>query len=220
MFHNTDINQIVMMIAAIIVAVIIHEVAHGSVAYMLGDDTAMRAGRLTFNPLKHLDFFGSIVIPFILIFSGSPILFGYAKPVPVNFARIRNVKMGTLLVASAGIAANLCLAVTGGLLFRILYKFEPAWSQTFFDPLFVDLFYFLFYSVIINSVLAVFNLIPIPPLDGSRILSVFLPPSIRVQYERIERFGLLIIFFLLITNFLNKIILFFINPLTSALLGR
>lgn len=220
MFHNTDINQIVMMIAAIIVAVVIHEVAHGSVAYMLGDDTAMRAGRLTLNPIKHLDFFGSILIPFILIFSGSPILFGYAKPVPVNFDRITNVKMGTLLVASAGIAANLCLAVTGGLLFRILYKFEPAWSQTFFDPLFVDLFYFLFYSVIINSVLAVFNLIPIPPLDGSRILSVFLPPGIREQYARIERFGLLIIFLLLITNFLSKIILFFINPLTSALLGR
>ncbi|HBN26374.1 MAG TPA: site-2 protease family protein [Desulfobacteraceae bacterium] len=220
MFDNIDINQVAMMLTALIFAVTIHEVAHGSAAYMLGDDTAMEAGRLTLNPLKHLDFIGSVLIPLGLIISGAPVIFGYAKPVPVNFARINNSKKGIVLVASAGVAVNLCFAFICGLFFKIMYKFEPAWSQTFFNLVLSDFFYFLLYSVIINSVLAVFNLIPIPPLDGSRIISVFLPPFWRGLYARIERFGILIIFLLLITNLLDKTLLFFINPITNTLLGR
>ncbi len=219
MLENFNINLIIIQIISLLFAVTVHEVAHGYVAYIMGDNTAKLAGRLTFNPIKHLDVIGSFFLPLILALVGSPFVFGYAKPVPVNFAHIRHFKKGVIFVSSAGIAANLCLAAMAGFFFQMLSMLEPLQNSFIFKPFVEDLFYLLLYSVIINLALAIFNMIPVPPLDGSRIVSMFLPDNLRRQYARIERFGMVIIFALLMTNALSKIILFFLNPLSSFLLG-
>jgi Zn-dependent protease len=219
MLENFNINLIIIQIISLLFAVTVHEVAHGYVAYIMGDNTAKLAGRLTFNPIKHLDAIGSFFLPLILALVGSPFVFGYAKPVPVNFAHIRHFKKGVIFVSSAGIAANLCLATMAGFFFQILSKLEFLQNNFIFKPFVEDLFYLLFYSVIINLSLAIFNMIPVPPLDGSRIVSMFLPDDLRRQYAQIERFGMVIIFALLMTNSLSKIILFFLNPLSNFLLG-
>lgn len=219
MFSNFDLNQIVALIVAVVFAVTIHEVAHGYVAYRMGDDTAKLAGRLTLNPMKHLDLFGSFLLPLALYFL-SPFVLGYAKPVPVNFANLRPYKKGVVLVASAGVLANLGLAALFGGFLQIMVLFQSTWSGTMFSPFLGDLLNMATYSVLINTVLAVFNLIPVPPLDGSKILAIFLPASLRVYYARIERFGMAIIIVLLITNTLGRIISFFITPLLNFFLGR
>jgi len=207
------------MLIPLIFSVTVHEVAHGYVAYRLGDNTAKLAGRLTLNPLKHLDFVGSFLLPVVLKFTGSPIIFGYAKPVPVNFANIRDYRKGTILVSSAGILSNLALAVISGALFQFIAHN----GNTFFDPrtasMISDINYMLYFSVIINCVLAVFNLIPIPPLDGSRILAMFLPEAMRMKYVRMERYGMAIIIFFLLTGLIQKIIRYFTVPLIGFLLG-
>jgi Zn-dependent protease len=208
------------MIVPLLFSVTIHEVAHGYVALRMGDNTARLAGRLTLNPLKHLDFFGSLILPLILKLTGSPIIFGYAKPVPVNFSNFRDIRKGTIYVASAGVLANFILAILSGALFQTLVHFQWVWYPSIFKPLIMDLYHMLFYSVIINLVLGIFNLIPIPPLDGSKILAVCLPPTLRVQFARIERFGMIIIIFLLLTNLLDRLISFFLTPMFNILLGR
>jgi Zn-dependent protease len=220
MFDNSDFNHLVLKIAALLFAVTIHEVAHGFVAYRLGDNTAKLAGRLTLNPIKHLDLFGSCILPLILALSGSSFLFGYAKPVPVNFNKIGYFKKDIIYVASAGVAANICLAVFAGILFQIMSSTKPVWYNLFFGSLLLDLYYLLAYSVMINSVLAIFNLIPIPPLDGSRILSALLPSETEIYFAKIEKFGMLIILLLLMTDAFNRFISFFLIPLINLLLGR
>lgn len=209
------ITQIIIMIIPLLFAVTIHEVAHGYVAFRMGDNTAMLAGRLTLNPIKHLDFFGSFLLPFVLKLSGSPVIFGYAKPVPVNFANLRDFRKGTIAVSSAGIIANLGCALISGALFQIVLNLGLLTNTLFFKPFFL----FLGFSVLINSVLAIFNLIPIPPLDGSRILAMFLPIHLRIPFMRIERFGMIIIIFLLITNVLGKFLSFFLPLLMNLFMG-
>jgi len=220
MFSNLNLNQIVLMIVPLLFSVTIHEVAHGYVALRMGDHTARLAGRLTLNPIKHLDFFGSLLLPLILKLTGSPIIFGYAKPVPVNFSNLRDVRKGTIYVSSAGVLANFILALLSGILFQILTRYKFLWQTSFFSPFIMDLYSMLFYSVIINLILAIFNLIPIPPLDGSKILAMCLPTSLRMQYARLERYGMIIIIFLLLTNLLDKLLSFFLTPMFDILLGR
>ncbi|MDH3568102.1 MAG: site-2 protease family protein [Desulfobacteraceae bacterium] len=220
MLDNLNLNQIVVMIVPLLFSVTIHEVAHGYVALRMGDNTARLAGRLTLNPIKHLDFFGSLILPLILKLTGSPVIFGYAKPVPVNFSNFRDIRKGTIYVASAGVLANFILAILSGALFQTLVHFQSVWYPSIFKPLIMDLYHMLFYSVVINLVLGIFNLIPIPPLDGSKILAMCLPPVLRVQFFRIERFGMIIIIFLLLTNLLDRLISFFLTPMFNILLGK
>lgn len=219
MFQGFDLNKLVVMIAPLLFAVTIHEAAHGWVAYRLGDPTAKWYGRLTLNPIKHLDLMGSLLLPLMLKLIGSPIIFGYAKPVPVNFSNLRNYRRDTILVASAGVAANLGCALVCGMIFQILLHFRSFWIEAILRHIVLDLFYMLGYSVLINSILAIFNLIPLPPLDGSRILSMLLPPQYSAQFASIERFGMIILIFLLLTGVLNSILSFFIIPLLRICLG-
>lgn len=172
----------IIFIALLIVAVILHEVSHGLVARRLGDRTAAAAGRLTLNPLPHIDPFGSVLLPAMLALSGSPV-FGWAKPVPVNPRAFRRPMEGMALTALAGPVSNLTLALVAG---RVLLPLATG--------LLADLIWAFGF---INVVLAVFNLLPIPPLDGSRMLPLFLNDRGRTAYAKIEPYGFLILFGLL-----------------------
>jgi Zn-dependent protease len=211
-FSLTHLIQFILLILPLILAVTLHEVAHGYAALKMGDHTARLAGRLTLNPIKHLDLFGSFLLPLVLKLSGSPFIFGYAKPVPVNYHNFRDFRKGTLWVSSAGVLANAILAVTSAALFRMLAATIEPGEQSWIGLL-------LFYSVIINCILALFNLIPIPPLDGSRILAMLLPAPLRVHFARLERFGMIIILVLLITGPLSWLMSFFLNPVIDFLRG-
>lgn len=218
MFEN--LNQIVLMVVPMVFAVTIHEMAHGYAAERMGDPTARLAGRISLNPIRHLDVVGSILLPIILKITGSPILFGYAKPVPINPHYFKDYRFGTIVVSLAGVSANLLIAILSGILFQLIYHFHPLWYGSFFSSVIEEFFYMLRYSVIINLVLMVFNLIPIPPLDGSRVVAMLLPDHLRTQFEQIERFGILILIFLIYMNITGKIISIVVNPLYNLLIGR
>ncbi len=207
------------MIVPLVFAVTVHEAAHGYAAFRMGDPTAMRAGRLTLNPIRHLDLFGSFLLPLLLKVSGSPFLFGYAKPVPVNFHNLSPFRRGVIYVAAAGVTANLICAVFSGILYHILVYFGFLWIHSVLEYLFMPLAFMLQYSVMINLVLMVFNLIPIPPLDGSRILAMLLPMEMRIRFQSIERYGMIIIVILLMTDMLGRVISFFVSPLYDLLIG-
>jgi len=172
----------VLIFVVLLFSVILHEVAHGYTALRLGDPTARDAGRLTLNPFKHIDPFGTVVLPLLLHFAQSPILIGWAKPVPVNPYLLREPNKAMMLVAASGPLTNITLAV----LFALGLRYLPA-STT---PLFVDL---LVFSCYINIILALFNLLPVPPLDGSKLLAGLLPVRLRESYLRLGRYGIFIV---------------------------
>lgn len=180
-------------------SIVIHEVSHGFMAEYFGDDTARNEGRLTLNPIKHIDMFGSIVLPAILVITKAPFLFGWAKPVPYNPHNLRDIKWGTFWVAAAGVLANISIALVFGLIIR----FVPGMFTVSTN------FYFITSSiVIVNLALAIFNLVPIPPLDGSKILFTFLPDSLYAVTDFLERYGfiVLIVFIIYFSNYLQPIL--------------
>ena len=182
-------------------AVVLHEVAHGWVADRLGDNTARFMGRLTLNPLKHIDPIGTILIPVMLLVAGSPFLFGYAKPVPVDFRKLRNPRRDMVWVAAAGPVTNLLLALASTLLLALAAQM-PQGMIWMAEPLAL----MCQASIIINLVLFIFNLIPLPPLDGGRVAVGLLPGSMAYQLARIEPYGFLIIVALLFLGVLGKVI--------------
>ncbi len=169
-------------IIPVIIAITFHEAAHGFVAHLLGDDTAWLLGRVSFNPLKHVDPVGTILLPGILLLICSPFLFGYAKPVPVNFRALRNPRRDMVLVAAAGPAMNIALAILAALGFHIV-GFLPATEAQWLAANLRN-------ALLINVVLALFNLFPLPPLDGGRILQGILPTSAAVRFSRLEPYGI------------------------------
>jgi Zn-dependent protease len=171
-------------------AITLHEAAHGFVAWRLGDDTAMRLGRVSFNPLRHIDAFGTVVLPALLLFlSGGRVMFGYAKPVPVNFGRLGNPRRDMVLVAAAGPLANLLLLAASALGLKVLSGMPPsAWGNGAEWAA-----HNLVNSAWINAVLMLFNLFPIPPLDGGRIAAGLLPAAPALALARLERHGIVLI---------------------------
>ena len=177
-------------VIVLIASIVIHEFAHGYSAYLLGDNTARLSGRLTLNPLKHLDPFGSVILPLLLVLSNTGFLIGWAKPVPYNPNNLRNRKIGSFVVAIAGILANLFIAILFGLIVRFSYTFGVNLPSAFYQITTI--------IVILNLVLFLFNLIPIPPLDGSKILFAFLPSKLRYIENFLERWGIFVLLFFII----------------------
>ena len=184
-------------VVVLIMSVVVHEFAHGYVAYRLGDDTARLQGRLTLNPLKHLDPFGSVLLPLMLILSNAGFVIGWARPVPYNPNNLKNYKKGTILVSVAGILANLFVAIMFGLVIRMAPSFGIA--PYIVDPTIIQPFYRITTIIVLtNLVLAIFNLIPIPPLDGSKILFSLLPARLRNIENFLERWGIVVLLFFII----------------------
>ncbi|NPU15361.1 site-2 protease family protein [Bradyrhizobium sp. 83012] len=182
---NISLYGISIWILPVIIAITFHEAAHAFVAWRFGDDTAKQLGRVSFNPLKHIDPFGTILLPGMLLLSGSPFLFGYAKPVPVNFRNLQPLRAGMIMVALAGPATNIVLALAAGLAFHIL-PLVPAEGAQWVAHNLLNAFSF-------NILLAVFNMLPIPPLDGGRVAVGLLPSVLARPFARLEPYGMLIL---------------------------
>jgi len=197
---NITLYDISVWVLPLVIAITFHEAAHGFVAHRLGDNTAYDLGRVSFNPLRHIDPFGTLMMPAILLMSHSPFLFGYAKPVPVNFSALRSPRIDMVWVALAGPAANIALALFAAAAFHLV-DFLPANSAQWVADNLKN-------ALVINVILAIFNMMPIPPLDGGRVAVGLLPEALALPLSRLEPFGMLILIGFLI-----------LLPLTGSQLG-
>ncbi|MBP2427300.1 site-2 protease family protein [Bradyrhizobium elkanii] len=187
---NISLYDISVWVLPVVIAITFHEAAHGFVAHRLGDDTAWQLGRVSFNPLKHIDPFGTLILPAVLLFAHSPFLFGYARPVPVNFRKLNHPRLDMVWVALAGPATNIILAIAAALAFHAL-PLVPADAAKWTADNLKNAF-------LINIVLAIFNMMPIPPLDGGRVAVGLLPRPLAIPLARLEPYGMLILIGLLI----------------------
>ncbi|MET1028174.1 MAG: site-2 protease family protein [Dongiaceae bacterium] len=194
------IHEATTWVLPVLIAITLHEAAHGFVAWRCGDNTAYMLGRVSFNPLRHVDPFGTVILPALLMLSGTGFLFGYAKPVPVNFRNLRNPRRDMVLVAAAGPGINLILAVIAALLIHIAVLLPDAAGQFATET--------LFKAMLLNVWLAMFNMLPLPPLDGGRVAVGLLPRALAMPLARLERHGMLIL-----------IALIFLLPLIGRSLG-
>ncbi|MBP9711687.1 MAG: site-2 protease family protein [Candidatus Pacebacteria bacterium] len=202
-----SVTDAIFYIAILIMSIVIHEVSHGFMAEYFGDDTARNEGRLTLNPIRHLDIFGSILLPAFLVLSNAGFLFGWAKPVPYNPNNLRDLKWGTFWVAAAGVIANFFIAIIFGLIIRFTLPLN-------FSPSFYSITSLI---VVVNLGLGIFNLVPIPPLDGSKILFSFLPRSLYPVLLFIEQYALILLlaFVIFFSNSLYPILVYLYQALTG-----
>ncbi|CAC9657321.1 FIG004556: membrane metalloprotease [uncultured Gammaproteobacteria bacterium] len=203
-----DFQTLLIYAIPLIFAITVHEFAHGWVANQRGDSTARMLGRLTLNPIKHIDPVGTILMPAILFFTGSPFLFGWAKPVPINFNALKSPKQDMILVALAGPVSNFIMA--------LLWLLVIVFARNLQSQLLIDMAHF---GIAINLVLGVFNLLPLPPLDGSRVVSALLPNHLAYRYNKLEAYGLYILLGLLFLGIFERVILPIVNFILNYLLG-
>jgi Zn-dependent protease len=191
-------SDLILYLPVLLFSVVLHEYAHGWQALREGDDTAYMLGRLTLNPVPHIDPFGSILLPVMLALLNSPFMIGWAKPVPVNPRNYRNYRGGDIRVSLAGIVVNLALALIATLLLIVIIRVADVVPSL--TPTLEILSRMMQYGILVNLILAFFNLIPIPPLDGSHVLYHLLPPKLGMQYRQLQRYGMLILIMLLMVG--------------------
>jgi len=213
--------QIAVWLIPLVIAIVFHEVAHGLVARRLGDPTAEERGRLSLNPIRHIDPFGTVILPLILAVSHAGAIFGWAKPVPVNYARLRKPRRDMVLVALAGPGMNLLLAIAGAAILVATLSLSGGAQDGVARFVAANALNFIF----INIFLGVFNLLPVPPFDGGHVVEGLLPPSAAVQFRKIGRFSLLVMVILLLVlpalgvNVVGRVVGPIVDTVAAAILG-